>query len=86
VSEQAEALKRNYRAACRARWHAESTARIGVVAEEADEVQLWLELITEAKLVAESEVSSLHTEARELVAIFSAAAGTARFNDRTRHR
>jgi four helix bundle protein len=40
----------NYRAARRARSHAEFTAKIGVVAEEADESAYWLELATELEL------------------------------------
>jgi four helix bundle protein len=35
----------NYRAVCRARSKAEFIARMGVVAEEADESVLWLEII-----------------------------------------
>ena len=42
----------NYRASCRARSHAEFTAKIGTVAEEADESAEWLDLIAEAKLVS----------------------------------
>ena len=38
----------NYRASCRARSHTEFTARMGVVAEEADETQGWLEFIDAA--------------------------------------
>jgi four helix bundle protein len=34
----------NYRAACRSRSHREFTARIGVVLEEADESELWLDV------------------------------------------
>jgi four helix bundle protein len=37
----------NYRAVCRARSKAEFVARIGIVAEEADESILWLELLEE---------------------------------------
>jgi four helix bundle protein len=33
----------NYRAACRARTHTEFTAKMGVVAEEADETASWLD-------------------------------------------
>ena len=40
----------NYRASCRARSHAEFTAKIGLVAEEADESQGWLEFIEAANL------------------------------------
>jgi four helix bundle protein len=38
----------NYRAACRARSKIEFVAKMGVVLEEPDEAQLWLELIIEA--------------------------------------
>ena len=42
----------NYRAACRSRSKAEFVARIGVVAEEADEAVLWLELLTESGIIS----------------------------------
>jgi four helix bundle protein len=60
----------NYRAACRARSRAEFIAKMGVVFEEADETQLWLELISEAKLLPSKRVEALLREAIELVAIF----------------
>jgi four helix bundle protein len=68
----------NYRAACRGRSHDEFTAKIGVVAEEADESQGWLEFILEAKLIASKEAGRLYQEATELSAIISASVGTAR--------
>jgi four helix bundle protein len=46
----------NYRAACRARSKIEFVAKMGVVLEEADETQLWLELIIEAALIAAKRV------------------------------
>ena len=72
----------NYRAACRGRSHDEFTAKIGVVAEEADESQGWLEFIQESKLIASKELDRLFQEATELSAIFSASVGTARFKQR----
>jgi four helix bundle protein len=60
----------NYRAACRARSRTEFIAKIGVVLEEADETQLWLELIIDAKLLPSKRVQPLLKEASELVAIF----------------
>jgi four helix bundle protein len=60
----------NYRAACRARSRTEFIAKMGVVLEEADETQLWLELIIDAKLLPPKRVQSLLSEADELVAIF----------------
>jgi four helix bundle protein len=59
----------NYRAACRARSKAEFLAKLGVALEEADETQLWLELIIEGNLMPPIKVGSLLTEANELVAI-----------------
>jgi four helix bundle protein len=41
----------NYRSACRARSKAEFIARIAIVAEEADEAVLWLELLIESGII-----------------------------------
>lgn len=76
----------NYRASCRARSHAEFTAKIGLVAEEADETQGWLEFIEAGNLITSPEVPRLLTEATELLAIMSAAAGTARYKERHKGR
>lgn len=70
----------NYRAACRARSRSEFIAKMGVVLEEADETQLWLELIIEAKLISAKRVQSLLGEANELVAIFVASRKSASSN------
>ncbi len=42
----------NYRAVCRAWSKAEFIARIGIVAEEADESVLWLELLEETQTLS----------------------------------
>jgi len=68
----------NYRAVCRARSRPEFIARMGVVAEEADETVFWLELLIEAGIMPAKRLDSLLKEARELTAIFSASAQTAR--------
>src|SRR5437764_67724 len=70
----------NYRAACRARSKIEFVAKMGVVLEEADETQPWLELIIEAKLMAAKRVQPLLDEASELVAIFVASRKSASSN------
>jgi four helix bundle protein len=70
----------NYRAVCRARSKAEFIARIGVVAEEADESVLWLELLEETQILTNRQLEEISTEARELAAIFSASVKTARNN------
>ena len=68
----------NYRAVCRARSQADFVAKIGVVEEEADESAYWLELLLEAKVIGDHEVSDLLKEADELTAIFAASEKTAR--------
>jgi four helix bundle protein len=62
----------NYRAACRGRSKAEFISKVGVAEEEADETALWLELIIEDKILSEGRVSSLLSEANELIAILAA--------------
>jgi four helix bundle protein len=59
----------NYRATCRARSKAEFVAKIGVVLEEVDETLLWLELISESRMLPPKRVEPLLIEADKLVAI-----------------
>jgi four helix bundle protein len=68
----------NYRAVCRARSKAEFVARIGIVAEQADEAVLWLELLTESGIIKPEMTEGLLKEARELAAILTASQHTAK--------
>jgi four helix bundle protein len=68
----------NYRAVCRARSKAEFIARIGIVAEEADESVLWLELSNESGITKTGLTEDLLKEARELAAILTASQQTAK--------
>jgi four helix bundle protein len=68
----------NYRSACRARSHKEFTSRMGIVLEEADEAELWLDVVNERNLGAEALRANLLDESRQLRAIFSRAYSTAR--------
>ena len=68
----------NYRAACRARSHAEFISKMHIVAEEADETQYWLELLQEVDGQEKEDYSALLKEASELTAIFTASVKTAR--------
>ena len=70
----------NYRAACRSRSRAEFAAKLGVVAEEADETLYWLELIRDGALIPANKIEQLLTEADELTAIFTAGRRTSRAN------
>jgi four helix bundle protein len=79
----ATSVDMNYRASCRARSHAEFTAKIGTVAEEADESAEWLDLIAGAGLSGAPNLDPVRRESRELLAIFSASVGTARRRKRS---
>ena len=68
----------NYRAARRARSHAEFTAKIGLVAEEADESEYWLSLALDLELGEPEKAKALHEESVELMKIFGKSSGTAR--------
>jgi len=68
----------NYRAAGRGRSKSEFIAKLGIVEEEADETQFWLELIIRAETVKPSRVKPLLDEATEVVAIVSASKRSAK--------
>lgn len=71
----------NYRAACRARSEREFCSKIGVVVEESDESQLWLEFLGVPELgVEQALIGPLAKEAAELTAIFTASQNTAKAN------
>ena len=74
------AVAANYRAACRGRSRAEFISRMGVVAEEADESILWLELLEETGILSAKRLSEISNEAKELTAIFSTSLKTAKDN------
>jgi four helix bundle protein len=68
----------NYRAACRARSKADFIAKLGIVLEETDEAQYWMELLSETEIVKHELLESLHGEAGELAAIWVASLNTAK--------
>jgi len=68
----------NYRAACQARSKAEFIAKIGIVAEEADETVFWIELLSDTGIMKKERLEALCKEAQELTAIFSASRQTAK--------
>lgn len=59
------------REASRARSDAEFVSKIELLAQEADETELWLELLVEDCGIQEVTAGSLANESRELLAIFS---------------
>ena len=70
----------NYRAAQRARSHAEFRAKLGIVEEEADESVYWLEMLMETNLVPREQLADLHREATEILKITVRTLRTARTN------
>ena len=71
LARSATSVSANYRAACRARSRAEFAAKLGTVAEEADESLHWLELIRDGNFIPAKRILSLLGEADELTAIFT---------------
>jgi four helix bundle protein len=60
----------NYREASRARSHAEFIAKIELCSQEADESQLWLELLRDDCGITGVSVDTIWHEADELISIF----------------
>ena len=71
----------NWHAACRARTHKEFAAKLGVVVEEADEAEEWLDVMHDTKLIEADELNRLRRESKELRAIFAKASRTANDNE-----
>ena len=67
----------NYRAACRARSKAEFYSKMSIVVEEADETQLWLEMIHDSRIDSSTELERLQKEILEIVKVCSKARNTA---------
>jgi four helix bundle protein len=68
----------NHRAAGRARSRKEFIAKLGVVVEEADEAELWLDALLKCGLAPAAAIEPLYREACELRAIFVQSLQTAR--------
>jgi len=61
----------NYREASRARSDAEFIAKIELCSQEADETQLWLELLQDDCKIPQSKIGPVWQEADELISIFT---------------
>ena len=70
----------NYRAALRGRSKPDFISKLGIVLEELDETQYWIELSVKAKLLAKSDVALIWKEAEELMKILSKTSITAKQN------
>ena len=61
----------NYRAALRGRSKAEFFSKLSVSVEEADETEMWLDLIISSEILNNDFVRELHTESLEILKILS---------------
>ena len=68
----------NYRAACAARSHADFLNKLGIVEEEADETNFWIDFAPDAGLIRRKLVEGLLIEGQEIVAIIVASEKTAK--------
>lgn len=67
----------NYRAVCRARSANDFIAKLGLVVEEADETQFWLELLVETGIIKMHLAKDILKESNEIVAIMTASKNSA---------
>jgi four helix bundle protein len=82
LARSATSVASNYRATCNARSRAEFIAKLGIVVEESDESEFWLDTCLRKPLSAGTGTERLHREAGELRAIYGRSLGTARANAR----
>jgi len=61
----------NYRAALRGRSRAEYFSKLSISVEEADESEMWLELLMESKIYNNHEILALHDESIEILKILA---------------
>ena len=67
----ATSVAANYYSACKARSKADFLNKLGIVEEEADETQFWIELIIESGLISENRLQDLLKEFKEITAIMA---------------
>lgn len=68
----------NYRAACRAKSTPDMINKLKIVEEEADETAYWLEVLTESKILNQTQVTALAKETDEILAMTVASLKTLR--------
>lgn len=61
----------NFRAALRGRSKAEFFAKLSISVEEADETEMWLDLIVTSKMIQNDFINEMHDESLELVKILA---------------
>jgi four helix bundle protein len=82
----ANSVAMNYRAACRARSDKEFIAKLGIVVEEADEAEGWIDHLIKTGKARGEETERLHDESTQLLKILAASRRTAISNAAKRER
>jgi four helix bundle protein len=57
----------NYRAACRAKSRADMASKLCIVEEEADESLYWMELLIEAHIIKQAQLTDLMNETEDIL-------------------
>ena len=68
----------NYRVVCRAKSTADMINKFKIVEEESDETAYWLEILTESKILNQTQVASIAKETDEILAMTVASLKTLR--------
>lgn len=68
----------NYRAALRGKSKPDFINKIGIVIEELDETQYWLEISVKSKVLSKTDVAAIWKEAEELMKILTKTSITAK--------
>ncbi len=61
----------NYRAALRARSKAEFFSKLSISVEEADETEMWLDLVIHSEILTNAYIKEIHSESLELLKILA---------------
>lgn len=71
ITKSGTSMYANYRAALRGRSKAEFYSKLCISVEEADETEMWLDLIIASKMLTNEFANTLHKESLELTKILS---------------
>lgn len=71
VTKSGTSVYANYRAALRSRSKAEYFSKLSIAVEEADETEMWLELLMQSNIVNGVEIEALHLESVEIIKILA---------------
>jgi len=71
VTKSGTSMYANYRAALRGRSKREFFSKLSIVVEEADETEMWLDLVLESKLLVTEFTTEMYNESLELIKILA---------------